>query len=244
MRTLAKTVFREATAFLVPFALVCVFQTAAWGMYSIPSESMLPTLSVGDRILVNKFAYGYSRHGLPFSIGPQIPTPTGRLFGETPARGDVVVFRNPNTGVVTIKRVIGLPGDRIEISAGRLSVNGVLAEREAIDAYRYAEHRGGVTAVVRFEETLPGGECHGLIERSDRAPGDNFGPARVPEGTLFVMGDNRDNSLDSRFGDAGVGFVPLDHLIGRADRVVFSVNLGRAPEGLRSHAGPWLRRID
>ncbi|MEZ5893945.1 MAG: signal peptidase I [Parvularculaceae bacterium] len=222
----------EILFFACIFGVFLIMRTTAFAMYYIPSESMLPTLAVGDRILVNKFAYGYSRHSMPFSIGPEIDTPTGRLFGHLPERGDLVVFKHPTSGETLIKRAVGLPGDIIEIRNGHLFINGAEAPREQEAEFRYREHVGDIASVREFRETLPEGRAHEIYERGDFWPGDNFGPAIVPANHLFVMGDNRDNSLDSRFPAPGVGFLPLENLIGRADVMLFSLNYQRKEAGL------------
>lgn len=230
----------EIAFFACFFAAFIAFRTAAYGMYHIPSESMLPTLAVGDRILVNKYSYGYSRHSVPFSIGPDVDTPTGRIFGHLPERGDLVVFKHPRSGETLIKRVVALPGDTVEIADGRLILNGETAPRMLEETFRYREHKGGVARVARFKETLPSEREHEIYERGDYFPGDSFGPAVVPENNLFVMGDNRDNSLDSRFPDAGVGFLPAEYLIGRADVMLFSLNMQREEDGLKKLERRWL----
>jgi signal peptidase I len=227
-----RTIRSEALFFAVVFLAFMAFRTTAYGMYHIPSESMMPTLAVGDRILVNKFAYGYSRHSVPFSIGPELETPTGRLFGHIPARGELVVFKHPANNQTLIKRVVGLPGDKIEIRDGRLYLNDVETPRHLDATFRYREHVGTVATVGAYTETLPGGRTHEIYERGDHRAGDNFGPAIVPANNLFVMGDNRDNSLDSRFSDPGVGFLPVENLVGRAEVMMFSLNMQRDEEGL------------
>jgi signal peptidase I len=224
-------------------AVFVAFQTAAYGMYYIPSESMLPTLAVGDRVVVNKFAYGYSRHSLPFSIGPDWPTHDGRVLSKSPERGDVVVFTHPKTGKVMIKRVIGLPGDEVRLVDGRLLLNGALAEAQFTELRRYKEHRGGAVSVERFSERIPDGATHEIYDRGRGFFGDDFGPLRVPEDMLFVMGDNRDNSLDSRFGGEGVGLLSVDRLIGRAELMAFSLNMCRPSPGLECLNRKWGQRL-
>ncbi len=234
----------EAVFFLGLFFVFVVFRTTAYGMYYIPSESMLPTLAVGDRIAVNKFAYGFSRYSTPFSVGPELATPTGRIFAHLPERGDIVVFKNPHTGLTTIKRVIGLPGDELRLHEGRLYINGALTLRDYEKSYRYREHSGrGIALVGLFNEALPGGAAHEILERTDRGAADEYGPVTIPENNLFVMGDNRDNSLDSRFSDPGVGLLPAKYLVGRAERIVFSANLAQREEGLKKHSGKWLSSL-
>lgn len=230
----------EALFFLCIFAALMMFRTTAYGMYHIPSESMLPTLAVGDRILVNKFAYGYSRYSLPFSVGPEFDTPTGRLLGHLPARGELVVFKHPASNETLIKRVIGLPGDKIEIRDGRLYLNDVETPRHLDETFSYREHVGDVATVGEFTESLPGGRAHPIYERGDHRAGDIFGPVTVPANNLFVMGDNRDNSLDSRFAAPGVGFLPVENLVGRAEVMLFSLNMQRKEDGLKHLDRPFL----
>ncbi|GJL96105.1 MAG: signal peptidase I [Hyphococcus sp.] len=220
-----------------------LFRTTAYGMYHIPSESMLPTLAVGDRIAVNKFAYGYSRHSVPFSLAPDFATSTGRVFSATPERGDIVVFKHPRTGQTYIKRVIGLPEDQVELKNGRLYLNGDLVERTLEETYRYREHRGGIASVGKFDEALPEGAEHTILERGDNYFSDDYGPMKIPENHLFVMGDNRDNSLDSRFEDPGVGVLPMEFLVGRAEYIIMSVNLAEREEGLKKHQGRWFSKL-
>jgi signal peptidase I len=233
----------EAVFFACLFVAFMVFRTTAYGMYHIPSESMLPTLAVGDRIAVNKFAYGYSRYSTPFSVGPELATPTGRIFAHLPERGDIVVFKHPRTGETYIKRVIGLPGDELRLHEGRLYINGALTQRDYEKSYRYRQHAGGIALVGLFNEALPDGAAHEIIERTDNGAGDEYGPVIIPDNNLFVMGDNRDNSLDSRFSDPGVGLLPVKYLVGRAERIVFSTNIARREDGLTKHAGKWLSKL-
>jgi signal peptidase I len=213
---------REAAAFAVQvFAIVFVSKSFAVASNFIPSESMVPTLEVGDRIFVSKWPYGYSRYSLLADPKISLPGKDGRLFGKSPARGDVVVFTHPINGETMIKRVIGLPGDRIALYRGRLFINGELVPRTERRAYSYRDDRGSVVAVTRYDETLPGGRVHPIIERSDNGFADEFGEVTVPAGRLFIMGDNRDNSADSRF--AEMGFVPVENVQGRADLIGWSL---------------------
>ena len=199
-------------------------QTVAYQPYTIPSASMEPGLLIGDYLVVSKFAYGWSRASLPFNP----PLPEGRAFGRLPARGDVVVFRRPSDPQeVWIKRVIGLPGDRIEIIGGSVVVNGVALPQRSL---------GATTApgparqpVEQIEERQPNGRAYVTFDAGPGLAGDDRPPQIVPAGSLFVMGDNRDNSLDSRWsGDVGVGLLPVQNLIGRAELVVASWNPGAA----------------
>ena len=203
-----------------------LFRTAAFATYFIPSESMVPTLEIGDRLAVSKFAYGWSRFSLPLeSIGVQF---NGRILGSLPERGDVVVFAHPMDRKTMIKRVIGLPGDRIELRHGRLLINGGMAERVLEATYHYRDPQGSVVRVTRYTETLPGGRTHQIVQRSDNSEGETMRSYVVPAGYLFMMGDNRDDSADSRFANL-MGPVPVENLIGRADKILYS-NYDCAPE--------------
>ncbi|MGE0047145.1 MAG: signal peptidase I [Hyphomonadaceae bacterium] len=222
----------RSALYFVP--LYFVFTTAAFGNYVIPSESMVPALEVGDRVIVSKFAYGYSRYSLPLGIGQVLPASTQRLFAQAPERGDVVVFRHPRTGVTMIKRLVGLPGDTIMVRAGRLIVNGAPVALTASRTRVREAHQAGLESFTQSEETLPNGVRH-LIHELPRANAlDDFGPITIPAGHYFMMGDNRDNSLDSRW--SGMGLVPAENLIGRAETVYFAAprcNRADCPERQR-----------
>jgi signal peptidase I len=194
-------------------------RTVAFEPFNIPSASMVPTLLVGDYLFVSKFSYGYSRFSMPFSP----PLWSGRLFGSLPERGDVAVFRWPRDDTTDyIKRIVGLPGDRIQVIEGILYINGTAVRREA--AGLCEEDGTGVRIRSRrYRETLPSGRVHFICEFSDNERFDNTEEFRVPADHVFAMGDNRDNSSDSRdFGPGGVGFVPVENLIGRAEIIFFS----------------------
>ncbi|NWH09581.1 MAG: signal peptidase I [Alphaproteobacteria bacterium] len=213
--------FNEAVKSLaIVVAMFFAFTTVCAASYRIPSESMVPTLKVGDRVVVSKFAYGFSRFSLPLGLGTLLP-PMGRLLGSLPRRGDVVVFAHPQTGIDYIKRVIALPGDTIEMRDGAVIINGTAVPRHLTREYRFDEYAGTVIAVEEYEEKLPQGRAHTLVERPGVDFGDNFPRTTIPEGYLFVMGDNRDNSSDSRFRN-GVGLLPVENLIGRAEFISFS----------------------
>jgi signal peptidase I len=194
-------------------------RTIAFEPFNIPSGSMIPTLLVGDYLFVSKYSYGYSRYSLPF--GPNLFS--GRIFGSLPERGDVAVFKLPrDPSQDYIKRIVGLPGDRIEVRSGILHVNGAAVRREPLGPYTVLGDGPRMT-VRLYREVLPGGATHQIIEQSDEAPLDSLGEVRVPENHVFAMGDNRDNSLDSRVQSA-VGFIPLENLVGRAEFIFFSVD--------------------
>ncbi len=218
--------------------IALVVRTLLYEPFNIPSDSMYPGLHKGDYLFVSKFSYGYANYSIPFS--PDIIE--NRLLTGEPERGDVAVFRQPtNTKVDFIKRVVGLPGDRIQVRNGRLVLNGKQVRREGplpradisagrpLKAYdgltgRECTSASGLPAPAKlYREILPSGRSYTIYECGDRAPGsDNTGIYTVPAGHYFMMGDNRDNSSDSRF--SGVGMVPLRNFIGRAQFLFFSVN--------------------
>jgi signal peptidase I len=221
------------------YAVVIAFvvRTFAYEPFNIPSGSMEPTLLVGDYLFVAKYSYGYSRYSLPF--GP--PIFSGRILARQPRRGDVVVFKEPaNPSVDYIKRLIGLPGDRIQVIGGTLYVNEVPAKRTYTGKFFDAEGRA---ERQQYEEVLPNGVKHAiLLAGTDVRPpsrdcgvnvfvrqgeAENTCPFVVPPDTYFMMGDNRDNSADSRFSSEdgrGVGFVPAENLVGRAEFIFFSTD--------------------
>ncbi|MBV1798829.1 signal peptidase I [Siccirubricoccus sp. G192] len=216
----------ESVKTIVYAGLIAIgIRSIAFEPFNIPSGSMIPTLLVGDYLFVSKYSYGYSRYSVPF--GAYLPSlGEGRIFGSLPARGDVAVFKLPrDPSQDYIKRIIGLPGDRIQVRNGVLHVNGTAVRREPIGPYT-VEGDGPRMIVRLFRETLPvggSGQVHQIIEQSDDGPLDNTQEYRVPEGHVFAMGDNRDNSLDSRVQNA-VGFIPVENLVGRAEIIFFSVD--------------------
>lgn len=230
-------IFETVKTVVYALLIAGIFRTLFFQPFWIPSGSMKDTLLVGDFLFVNKMAYGYSQHSCPFSLCSFID---GRWLASTPERGDVVVFRHPTQGTDFIKRLVGLPGDSIQVKDGQLYINGTAVPQEPAGTFTEVFDRqgpagnlpqcanagvglGGICEKPRFIETLPGGVSHGVL--NIRTGGlDNTPVYNVPAGTFFFMGDNRDNSIDSRVPQnaQGVGYVPFENLIGRADRVMFS----------------------
>ena len=194
--------------------------------FYVPSGSMEPTLLIGDALLASKYPYGYGTSSLPIQIN--LPE-TGRVFGGTPKRGDVVVFRWPgDRSQAWVKRVVGLPGDRIQMRQGQLFINDHAASLKPDGVGEAEDDNGGSEPAYRYIETLPDGVSHAIFKLRDNGRLDNTPEVTVPAGRLFVMGDNRDNSADSRVPvrEGGVGLLPMDNLVGRADAVVGSWDLG------------------
>jgi len=205
--------------------IAVVFRTFLFQPFNIPSGSMKSTLLVGDYLFVSKFSYGYSRYSFPFGIAPF----SGRIFGSDPARGDVVVFKLPTDNETDyIKRVIGLPGDRVQVKEGLLYINGEPVKVEALGTYVDVEENGYKTVAQAFKETLPGGVTHTILKRGSSGFANNTAEYVVPAGHYFMMGDNRDNSRDSRFLDH-VGYVPAENLVGKAQIIFFSIDGGNPP---------------
>jgi signal peptidase I len=246
---------RESGWSLVRFVLLLI--VFAWAVrslvvapFNIPSGSMLPTLYIGDYLAVAKWPYGYSRYSFPLGFPPF----GGRIFEHLPHRGDVVVFRHPGEDADLIKRVIGLPGDTVAMQRSELILNGQPLARQELPPYSMpisantpckvvppaarmvAEVNGRAYCTYpAYRETLPGGPTYTVFDQVDGGPADDFGPVRVPAGHFFLMGDNRDDSLDSRFSAAegGIGMVPVENLIGRAFVTFWST------DGSASYWKPW-----
>ncbi|WP_372785711.1 signal peptidase I [Phenylobacterium sp.] len=226
----ADTVAREAVeiakTLAAALAIALVLRVGVFQPYTIPSSSMEPGLVTGDYIVVSKWSYGWSRASVPFNL-PVIPMIGGhRLFGRDPERGDVVVFRLPREpDVAYVKRLIGLPGDRVQVVGGEVRVNGRAIPRQF--AGLAEDHDAPGRIVPRVVETAPNGKRYVTFGGSRDGDGDNTDVYLVPAGRYFMMGDNRDNSLDSRWPmEVGVGLVPAENLVGRAEAIGVSWRAG------------------
>ena len=211
------------TTIIIAVVLALSFRSVAYEPFNIPSESMLPTLLVGDYLLVSKFSYGYSKHSFPLSAGPF----SGRIFESPAERGDVAVFKYPGDNKTDyIKRIVGVPGDEIQVKAGALYINGKAVERERVEDFVHPDRD---VVYRQYRETLPNGVSYMTLDcgpnETVRRPNsacigslDNTRPVRVSDGFYFAMGDNRDGSSDGRV----FGLVPAENLVGRADVLFFS----------------------
>lgn len=222
MKSKNKGGFFETLKTVVYAVLIAmVVRTFGYEPFNIPSGSMIPTLLVGDYLFVSKFSYGFSKHSLIFSL-PLIP---GRIWYTEPKRGDVAIFKLPSDNSTDyIKRIIGLPGEKIQMRNGRLFINGKIVQRERLKDFVQTSPNGNIKMTARYKEILPNGKSHDILEEwGDKGPLDNTGVYQVPSGHYFAMGDNRDNSQDSRVRPE-VGFIPKENLVGRAEILFFSTN--------------------
>ena len=214
--------FGSIKTVLYAILIALVIRTVAYEPFNIPSGSMKPTLLIGDYLFVSKFAYGYSNYSVGF--GTDLNLLDGRLFGAEPERGDIVVFRKPtDTSIDFIKRLVGLPGDTIQVLDGVLHINGTAVELQETEPFLDMRCSGVATEVPELIETLPNGVRHPVLNASNNSKHDNTDLFVVPDGHYFMMGDNRDHSNDSRAMNS-VGFVPAENLIGRAEFLFFSVD--------------------
>ncbi|WP_029003173.1 signal peptidase I [Azorhizobium doebereinerae] len=219
--------FLETVRVIVHALLIAlVIRTLLFQPFNIPSGSMKDTLLIGDYLFVSKYSYGYSRFSIPFSP----PLFSGRIWGQQPARGDVVVFKLPKDNETDyIKRVVGLPGDDIQMINGVLNINGVPVKRERLTDVTEDDGSGRMVPVKRWRETLPNGVSFETLDIVDNGFYDNTQVYHVPAGHFFMMGDNRDNSADSRV-LSQVGYVPFENLVGKAQMIFFSID---------EHAAAW-----
>jgi signal peptidase I len=218
--------------------LALIVRTFLFQPFNIPSGSMKATLLVGDYLFVSKYSYGYSRYSFPVGLGFF----SGRVWAEEPVRGDIAVFKLPRDGQTDyIKRVIGLPGDRIQMIDGVLHINGEAVKREKVDDYVETDAYGQTTSVARYRETLPNGVSYLTLDLDPNGLEDNTPVYEVPAGHFFMMGDNRDNSTDSRVLSA-VGYVPFENFVGRAEIIFFSVAEGS--QAWEFWKWPWTVRSD
>ncbi len=224
-----KSEVRDFAGFMVKLIVAAfILRSLVFAPFNIPSESMMPRLLVGDYLIVSKWPYGFSRHSFPFSL----PLIKGRMFSTVPQRGDVVVFKTPqNNRTDFIKRVIGLPGDTVQMVRGQVALNGLPLPKVRLDDLLATPTPGQpcigrqetICHFPRYRETLPGGRGYDVLDLRDQLS-DDSALFTVPAGQLFLMGDNRDNSEDSRFSvsENGIGLVPVDNLVGRAQFMFFS----------------------
>ena len=255
-RTQAERGAKGRDGSLLRFLLILAL--AAWAIrsfviaaFSIPTGSMIPTLYVGDYLFVAKWPYGYSRYSFPFTF----PSFDGRILAKLPRRGDVAVFRPPGAQIDFVKRVIGLPGDTVEVRGGMLMLNGRALPRQSLRPFAMPISPNSPCKVVppaspfvttlgdgrryclypAYRETLPGGPSYTVLDQVENPRADNFPATKVPPGHIFMMGDNRDDSLDSRFtpAEGGIGLVPMENLVGRGLVTFWST------DGSASYVKPW-----
>ncbi|MDA0763517.1 MAG: signal peptidase I [Proteobacteria bacterium] len=214
----AKNSFGELIkTLMVAGSIAIIFRSIFFEPFNIPSGSMIPTLLVGDYLFVSKYSYGYSKYSFPFGVVPI----NDRIFDKSPERGDVIVFRKPgDESIDYIKRLVGLPNDTIQVKEGILFINGKSVNRIKANIGTMKNINGNQQTLIEYKETFEGSEYHKIIEYSDIDNFDDTIEFKVPKDHFFFMGDNRDNSRDSRSSE--VGFVPKKNLIGKAQIIFFS----------------------
>ena len=232
-KTLGSGWWETAKIVVQALALAMIVRVFFYQPFNIPSGSMKQTLLVGDYLFVSKLSYGYSRYSFPGGFNLF----SGRIFASEPKRGDVAVFKLPRDNATDyIKRVIGLPGDEIQMSRGQLYINGKAIPKVPAGFFTTREDDGPARRIPVFEETLPNGVKYKVLDSEPSGPMDNVGPYKVPAGHYFMMGDNRDNSTDSR-ALWGVGYVPFENMVGRAEIIFFSAPFDE-PGAMRWYT-PW-----
>lgn len=232
MKTKTDKIVEHSKSFLWALFVVLLFRAFLYQLFNIPSGSMYPTCMEGDFLIVNKWAYGFSTYSLPLQI--QFSDKNERILFTPPKRGDVIVFHNPfhidpasgkNEGVEYVKRLVGLPGDRIQVKNGTLHINGKAVKREYLGSYEYTDTSGRYYLLKKYKETFPEGHEHVILQDPLQKDSwqNNTKEYVVPEGHYFGMGDNRDNSMDCRW-EKEIGYIPQKRLVGRAEIFIFSIN--------------------
>ena len=220
VRTIASVVLAYLSIYAFLLIIALIFRTFLFHPFNVPSRAMEPTVLVGDYFLVSTFSYGYGRYSLPFSP----PLFRGRVLAREPQRGDIVVFRLPKDDSINyVKRLVGLPGDHIQMINGLLYINGTPVKQEHIEDFIETDESGGTSPIKRWRETLPNGVGYTTLDRVPNGFYDNTPVYTVPAGHYFMIGDDRDNSTDSRV-LSQVGYVPFENLVGRVEVIYFSID--------------------
>lgn len=232
---------KAGKSLLIALLLAVTFRSFLYEPFHIPSGSMKGTLMIGDYIFVSKYSYGFSRYSFPFSI-PLLGKESRRFYAE-PERGDIIVFRKPNeTSTNYVKRLIGLPGDKIQLRHGVLYINGKKMERNKIDDFVEINFQGQIRKIRQYREKLDNSKEYNTLDEVPNSVTDNTQVYTVPRDHFFVLGDNRDNSFDSRFLN-DVGFIPKNNLVGKAQVVVFSVSRNKGIIPFKFDSSRFLKKI-